>query len=225
MKRTIFFVLGLIFVSARLVAQTDNKTEIIVNNSSAESLNISTQQIGIGGQVSRQPMLPTFDTPQVSNLNYNIVFGKSNTGGIFPISNRFFISLESEQKNSVNLFGYNLAYAALGWRLNKHVAISGGLMELQRFDFKSTRVAADYGVKFEFKYTVTQNFAINLWGQYLSDNYRGAPTYFLLPRSGTGVSATLHFGEAQLGVEAAYQYNERDLLWDYQCGGKLKLSF
>lgn len=232
MKRITVLIIGSMFISMQVIAQTENKKELIIKDKRLENtglINKPIQSIGIENKalpIDHPALPPSLDSATMSNANYKLNLINYNRSGTFPLYKRLFVFLEGEQKSYLNLASYNLAYAALGWQINNRLSLRGGLLAIKQFTNNSLHEIDRFGAKFNINYLATDRLEFDIWGQYLTDSYQTSNMDYLLPQTGVGASATVHLGGgSQFGVGTEYQYDKQKEKWNYNSGGKLKLNF
>lgn len=142
------------------------------------------------------------------------------------LQGKFFGRFEGEEKQFLNLASYNLAYAALGWRIDSRFNITGGLLAIKQFSNPLSYGIDRVGARFNLNYSVADQLNFNLWGQYVTGSSINLPIDVMLPQTGAGASMVLNLGGgSQIGIGTQYQYDEQKEKGSYQSGGKLKLSF
>lgn len=144
--------------------------------------------------------------------------------GIYPASKQVFVYLEGEKRVYPNLAGYIFAHAALGWKVNEHLSVTGGAVAVKQAE--GMHVSDRAGAKVQVHYTLNGPIDFDLWGQYLTGSAVLNGLFLLLPATGGGAAATIHTGtNSQVGVSSEYWYDERTQKWKYESKGKIKLSF
>lgn len=115
---------------------------------------------------------------------------------------------------------------AMGYRVGRKLNLSGGVLAIKQFTNHESYGIDRTGLRLNLSYSITKELDFNIWGQYITSSPIRTPSDFLLPQTGTGASVMLDLGGgSQLGIGAAYQYDDKKERWDYQSGGKLKLNF
>lgn len=232
MKRKVFFIIGCVFITIQVMAQSENKHKTLTKDrkpTSVKSINKPIQPI----KSETKLLLPEYmelksshDTALYNTNAPNILPVNYNHTDIFPLYKRWFIFLEGDQKQYLNLASCNLAYMALGFRFNKKLNITGGLLAMKQFTNASLYGIDRSGTRFNLNYALTNQLEFNLWGQYLTGSTLENPTDNFLPQTGTGASMVLYLGTgSQIGFGAQYQYDNKKDKWNYQSGGKVSVNF
>ena len=233
MKRITVLIIGSMLLTIQAVAQIEKKKDITIRDKkqtiNRELLNIPIQSIGIENK-ALQPDYPSvksgMDSTAFHGIDLRVTSVNYNNSGIFPFHKRMFFYLEGGQKQYLNLASYNLAYMALGFRLNSKLNLTGGILAIKQFVNYVPYGIDRSGLRFNLNYVITNQLDFNMWGQYLIGSSMNSYVDYLLPQTGTGASMVLNFGGgSQFGVGVEYLYDEKKEKWNYQSGGKLKLNF
>jgi len=234
MKLKILLIIGFGMIALQTMAQGENKKKALNNEKNQttinhELINQSIQSTGVDAQLmflnNKEPK-KTIDTTSISNLKLNLSPLHNSNRGFFPFYKNISFYLESEQKRYPNLASYNLAYMAIGLRLNSKLNLTGGLLAMKQFTNQAPFGVDCSGARFNLNYSITNQLEFNMWGQYITGSSINSANDFLLPQTSTGASVILNLGGAsQVGVGAEYQYDDKKEKWNYQSGGKLKLKF
>lgn len=151
---------------------------------------------------------------------------KLSNSDTLSLGKRLFFQLEAEHEQYPNLASFHAAYMAMGYRVGRKLNLSGGVLAIKQFTNHESYGIDRTGLRLNLSYSITKELDFNIWGQYITSSPIRTPSDFLLPQTGTGASVMLDLGGgSQLGIGAAYQYDDKKERWDYQSGGKLKLNF
>lgn len=233
MKRKLILLIGCVLLAVQAIAQTENKKEVFtIEKKTTEVKPISNPIQQITGL--DKLLLPKLKEPNTSfdtttnSLRIKLPPLYYGNSAIIPFYKRMFFYLEGVQKQYLNLASYNLAYFAMGLRLNSKLNLTGGLLAVKQFTNRSP-----YGIEIErsgaklnLNYSITNQLDFNIWGQYLTGSSLNSPVDVILPQTGTGASMVLNLGGgSQFGIGAEYQRDDKKEQWNYNAGGKLKLNF
>lgn len=231
MKRKLILLIGCVLLAIQAIAQTENKKEVFTKEkktTEVKPINKPIQPIGVDSKL----MLPELKEPKTSfdtttnSLRIKLPPLYYGHSAIFPLYKRVFFYLEGEQKQYLNLASYNLAYFAMGLRLNSKLNLTGGLLAVKQFTNRSPYGIDRSGARLNLNYSITNQLDFNIWGQYLTGSSLNSPVDVMLPQTGTGASMVLNLGGgSHFGVGAEYQRDEKKEQWNYNAGGKLKLNF
>ncbi|WP_270516602.1 hypothetical protein [Sanguibacteroides sp. AM78-02pH3A] len=228
MKRKILFIIACVLMTIQAMAQNEKKKEIL----SIEKKTTMNKPISL--IKSSHKLFPT-DHKGLKTIFYNRATGKEDIrlfpvnyrhAGLYSFNKRLFVFLAGEQKQYLNLASYNLAYMALGWRLNNKLSLTGGVLAIKQFTNASLYGADRSGIRFNLDYSITDRLECRIRGQYFIGSALNTPVDFLFPRSGIETSIILNLGGgSQIGIGSQYLYDNKKEKWSYQSGGNVSVKF
>lgn len=167
-------------------------------------------------------------TPISGNIQTESALYNYNRSGNLPLSKSLFIHLDRDKRIYQGLASYVSIEGALGWRINDHISITGGLLAIKQFSGIRPYATGRSGVRFTLNYKVNERASLNIWSQYITSYNSTEPKFsdMLMPQTSTGASATLKIGEnSQIGITTQYQEINPSVKVNYESQGTFQLKF